>query len=261
VSARTPLMVGNWKMNLDWKQGLALVEDLGDQLKDLDTSTVDVAVLPPFVDIRTVQTAVDAGKLPIAYGAQDLSAHDEGAYTGEVSGAMLTALGATYVAVGHSERRQYHGEDEQVTSAKVKAALTNGLVPILCVGESLDERKAGKQVEFTLAQVEGAFEGLSAEQARQVVIAYEPVWAIGTGEVATPDDAQEVCSAIRDWVRTTYGDETADVLRVLYGGSVKSANVVELMSREDVDGALVGGACLKPEEFAAIVRFQETSAA
>jgi triosephosphate isomerase len=218
-------------------------------------------VLPPFVDIRTVQTAVDAGKLPIAYGAQDISAHDEGAYTGEVSGAMLTALGARFVAVGHSERRQYHGEDEQVTGAKVKAALTNGLVPILCVGEGLDERKAGKQVEFTLAQVEGAFEGLSADQARQVVVAYEPVWAIGTGEVATPDDAQEVCSAIRDWVRTTYGDGTADALRVLYGGSVKSANVVELMAQPDVDGALVGGACLKAEEFAKIARFQEQAAA
>jgi triosephosphate isomerase len=256
MTTRTPLMAGNWKMNLDWKQGLALVEELGEQLKEVDTSLVETVVLPPFVDLRTVQVAVDSGKLPIAYGAQDLSAHESGAYTGEVSGSMLKALGCTYVAVGHSERRQYHGEDEQVTNAKVKAAFAAGLVPILCVGEPLEERQAGRHVEHTLAQLEGGIEGLSAEQAKQIVIAYEPVWAIGTGEVATPEDAQEVCSAIRGALRSLHGDEVAEAVRVLYGGSVKSANVAELMTKEDVDGALVGGASLKAEEFARIVGFQ-----
>ncbi|MCT1775412.1 triose-phosphate isomerase [Brachybacterium sp. p3-SID957] len=256
MTTRTPLMAGNWKMNLDWKQGLSLVEELGEALREVDTEAVEAAVLPPFVNIRTVQTAVEAGKLPIAYGAQDISAHESGAYTGEISGSMLTALGCTYVAVGHSERREYHGEDEQVTGAKVEAALAVGLSPILCVGEPLEERKAGKQVEYTLAQLEGGIEGLSADEVAKVVVAYEPVWAIGTGEVATPDDAQEVCAAIRDLVRTKHGDATADALRVLYGGSVKSSNVAELMTKEDVDGALVGGASLKAEEFAKIVGYQ-----
>ncbi|MGY5764476.1 triose-phosphate isomerase [Brachybacterium sp. DNPG3] len=257
MSTRIPLMAGNWKMNLDWKQGLALVEELGDLLKDVDTDAVEAAILPPFVDIRTVQTAVDAGKLPIAYGGQDISEHESGAYTGETSGSMLKALGATYAAVGHSERRQYHGETEAITNAKVKAAFAAGLVPILCVGEPLEERKAAKQVEYSLAQVEGGLEGLSAEQVAQTVIAYEPVWAIGTGEVATPDDAQEVCAAIREWVRGKHGDQAADAVRVLYGGSVKSSNVAELMQRPDVDGALVGGASLKADEFAKIVGFQK----
>ncbi|MFC7374404.1 triose-phosphate isomerase [Brachybacterium sp. GCM10030267] len=255
MSTRTPLMAGNWKMNLDWKQALALVEDLGDQLKGIDTDAVETVVLPPFVDIRTVQTAVDAGKLPLAYGAQDLSEHESGAYTGEVSGPMLKALGCSYVAVGHSERRQHHGEDEKVTNAKVKAAFAAGLTPILCVGEPLEERQAGKHVEYTLAQVEGGIDGLTADQARQIVIAYEPVWAIGTGEVATPDDAQEVCAAIREALRRLQGDEVAEAVRVLYGGSVKSSNVVELMGKEDVDGALVGGASLKAEEFAKIAGY------
>ncbi|PWH05765.1 triose-phosphate isomerase [Brachybacterium endophyticum] len=257
MTTRTPLMAGNWKMNLDWKQGLSLVEDLGDALKGLDTSAVEAVVLPPFVDLRTVQTAVDAGKLPIGYGSQDISAHESGAYTGEVSASMLSALGASYATVGHSERREYHGETEQVTNAKVKAALDGGLTPILCVGEPLEERKAGKQVEYTLAQLEGGLEGLSAEQVGSLVVAYEPVWAIGTGEVATPDDAQEVCGAIRDWVRTAHGEAAADAVRVLYGGSVKSSNVAELMTKPDVDGALVGGASLKADEFAKIVRYLE----
>lgn len=260
MTTRTPLMAGNWKMNLDWKQGLSLVEELGEALREVDTTVVEAAVLPPFVNIRTVQTAVEAGDLPISYGAQDISAHESGAYTGEISGSMLTALGCTYVAVGHSERREYHGEGEVETNAKVKAALSVGLSPILCVGEPLEERKAGKQVEYSLAQLEGGIEGLSAEDVAKVVVAYEPVWAIGTGEVATPDDAQEVCAAIRDLVRTKHGDATADALRVLYGGSVKSSNVAELMTKEDVDGALVGGASLKAEEFAKIVGYQDSTA-
>ena len=256
MTTRTPLMAGNWKMNLDWKQGLALVEELGEQLKDVDTSLVETVVLPPYVDLRTVQVAVDSGKLPIAYGAQDISAHESGAYTGEVSGQMLKTLGCSYVAVGHSERRQNHGEDEQVTNAKVRAAFAADLTPILCVGEPLEERQAGTHVAYTLAQLEGGIDGLDAAQAKQIVIAYEPVWAIGTGEVASADDAQEVCAAIREALRTAHGDEVADAVRVLYGGSVKSSNVVELMGKADVDGALVGGASLKAEEFAKIAGYQ-----
>lgn len=256
MSTRTPLMAGNWKMNLDWKQGLALVEELGEALREVDLDAVEVAVLPPFVDIRSVQTAVDAGRLPIAYGSQDISEHESGAYTGEVSGPMLTALGCTYATVGHSERRQYHHETEQITNAKVKAAFAAGLVPILCVGEPLEERRAGKHVEYTLAQLEGGIEGLSAQDAEKIVVAYEPVWAIGTGEVATPEDAQEVCHEIRELLRVNYGDEVADAVRVLYGGSVKSSNVAEIMAKDDVDGALVGGASLKAEEFAKIAGFR-----
>ncbi|GAB2543983.1 triose-phosphate isomerase [Brachybacterium huguangmaarense] len=257
MTSRTPLMAGNWKMNLDYKQGLSLVEDLGDALKAGSTDGVEVAVFPPFVNIRTVQTAIDANKYPIAYGGQDLSEHiGSGAYTGEVSGEMLTALGCRYVLVGHSERREYHGENEEITNRKVKAAIAVGLTPILCVGEPLEERKAGKQVEYTVAQLEGGLEGLSAEDAARVVVAYEPVWAIGTGEVATPDDAQEVCAAIRDSLGALFDENVKQTVRVLYGGSVKSSNVVELMGKDDVDGALVGGASLKADEFAKIALYQ-----
>lgn len=249
---RTPLIAGNWKMNLTHLEGQALVEELNDALQNHDFAAVEVAVLPPFVDIRTVQTVIDANSSKIGLGAQDISQHESGAYTGEVSGGMLKALNCTYAAVGHSERRQYHGEDEAITNAKVKAALSNGISPILCVGEPLEERKAGKHVEYTLAQLEGGLEGLSADQAKQVVVAYEPVWAIGTGEVATPEDAQEVCGAIRDTLSALFDPETAQAVRVLYGGSVKSGNVADIMAKEDIDGALVGGASLKAGEFAAL---------
>jgi triosephosphate isomerase len=255
---RTPLMAGNWKMNLDHAEAIAAVQKLAWTLKDAshDYSAVEVAVLAPFTDLRSVQTLVDADKLGVRYGAQDISQHESGAYTGEVSGAMLKRLGCTYVAVGHSERREYHHEDDALVNAKVKAAFGKGLVPILCVGEGLDVRKAGDQVAYSLAQVDAALEGVPAEQAKDVVIAYEPVWAIGTGEVATPQDAQEVCGAIRARLAELYDAELAAGVRVLYGGSVKSGNVAQIMAEADVDGALVGGASLDPEEFAKIARFQ-----
>jgi triosephosphate isomerase len=254
---RTPLMAGNWKMNLDHAEAIAAVQKLAWTLKDAshDYSAVEVAVLAPFTDLRSVQTLVDADKLGVRYGAQDISQHESGAYTGEVSGAMLKRLGCTYVAVGHSERREYHHEDDALVNAKVKAAFGKGLVPILCVGEGLDVRKAGDQVAYSLAQVDAALEGVPAEQAKDVVIAYEPVWAIGTGEVATPQDAQEVCGAIRARLAELYDAELAAGVRVLYGGSVKSGNVAQIMAEADVDGALVGGASLDPEEFAKIARF------
>lgn len=258
TDARTPLIAGNWKMNLDHQEAIHTVQKLAWALKDAkhDFSAVEVTVLVPFTDLRSVQTLVDADKLELTYGAQDVSQHVSGAYTGEISPVFLSKLGVTYVAIGHSERRQYHGEDDALVNAKSKAALAQGLVPIICVGEALDVRKAGEQVSYTLAQVDGALEGLSAEDAAKVVIAYEPVWAIGTGEVATPQDAQEVAGAIRARLAELYSADVADAVRVLYGGSVKSSSIAELMKEQDVDGALVGGASLDPEEFAKIARFQ-----
>ena len=258
ATARTPLMAGNWKMNLDHHAATHFVQKLAWTLKDAkhDFSAVEVSVLVPFTDLRSVQTLVDADKLEIVYGAQDVSAHLSGAYTGEISPLFLAKLGATYVTVGHSERRQYHHEDDATVAAKAKSAFSQGVVPIVCVGEGLDVRKAANQVAYTLAQLEGSIAGLTEEEAAQVVIAYEPVWAIGTGEVATPEDAQEVCEAIRGKLAELYSDAVAAAVRVLYGGSVKSGNVASIMAKDDVDGALIGGASLDAEEFAKIVRYQ-----
>ncbi|TLQ46659.1 triose-phosphate isomerase [Streptomyces marianii] len=257
MSTRTPLMAGNWKMNLNHLEAIAHVQKLAFALTDKDYDAVDVAVLPPFTDLRSVQTLVDGDKLKITYGAQDLSAHDSGAYTGEISGTMLAKLKCAYVVVGHSERRQYHAESDALCNAKVKAAFRHGLTPILCVGEGLDVRKAGQQVQYTLNQIDGGLKDITAEQAETLVIAYEPVWAIGTGEVATPEDAQEVCGAIRGRLAELYGQEVADKIRIQYGGSVKSNNVAAIMAQPDVDGALVGGASLDVDEFVKIVRFRD----
>ncbi len=254
--ARKPLMAGNWKMNLNHLEAIALVQKLAFALNEADYAAVDVAVLPPFTDIRSVQTLVDGDKYDIQYGGQDISVHASGAYTGEVSGPMLAKLGCTYAVVGHSERREYHDESDQVVNAKTTAALAHGLVPIVCMGEGLAIRQAGDQVSHVLAQLDADLAGLSAEQVAGLVIAYEPVWAIGTGEVATPADAQEVCAAIRARVGETFSAEAADAVRVLYGGSVKSSNVAAIMAQPDVDGALVGGASLDPDEFVGIIRFR-----
>ncbi|MFI6104924.1 triose-phosphate isomerase [Streptomyces sp. NPDC093595] len=256
-STRTPLMAGNWKMNLNHLEAIAHVQKLAFALNDKDYDAVEVAVLTPFTDLRSVQTLVEGDKLKIKYGAQDISAHDSGAYTGEISGAMLAKLKCAYVAVGHSERRQYHAETDELCNAKVKAAYRHGLTPILCVGEGLDVRKAGDQVSYTLAQLDGGLKDVPAEQAESIVIAYEPVWAIGTGEVATPEDAQEVCGAIRGRLAELYSQELADKVRIQYGGSVKASNVAAIMAQPDVDGALVGGAALDADEFVRIVRFRD----
>jgi triosephosphate isomerase len=257
TAARTPLMAGNWKMNLNHLEAIAHTQKLFFALTDKDYAAVEVAILPPFTDLRSVQTLVDGDKMKIKYGAQDISAQDSGAYTGEISGPMLSKLKCTYVAIGHSERRQYHGETEEIVNGKVKAAFRNGILPILCVGEGLDIRKAGDQVAYTLAQLDGALEGVGAEDAERIVVAYEPVWAIGTGEVATPEDAQEVCGAIRARLAERYDQELADKVRVLYGGSVKSSNAAGIMAKPDVDGALIGGAALDAEEFVKIVRYRD----
>ncbi len=252
-------MAGNWKMNLDHLQAAHLVQKLDWTLKDAkhDFGAVEVAVLPPFTDLRTVQTMVEGDHLEIRYGAQDISSHESGAYTGEIAGAMLAKLGCTYVLAGHSERREYHGESDGEVGAKVRAGIANGLAPILCVGEGLETRQAGEQVEFTVGQLLNALEGVSAEQAADLVVAYEPVWAIGTGEVATPEDAQEVCLAIRRQLGELWSAEQAARTRVLYGGSVKAGNIAAIMAQPDVDGALVGGASIDPGEFAAICRYRE----
>ncbi|WP_285734207.1 triose-phosphate isomerase [Nocardiopsis sp. ATB16-24] len=257
MSQRLPLIAGNWKMNNNHLEAIALVQKLAFALKDKDYDNAEVVVLPPFTDLRSVQTLVDGDKLKIGYGAQDLSAHDKGAYTGEISGAMLAKLDCSYVLVGHSERREYHREDDALVNDKVKAAFKNDIVPILCVGEGLDVRKAGRHVEHVLAQLDGALKEIPAEQVERIVVAYEPVWAIGTGEVATPEDAQEVCSAIRRRLAELYSPEVAGAVRVLYGGSVKGDNASDIMAQDDVDGALVGGASLKADEFVRIIRFEE----
>ncbi|MFF7963868.1 triose-phosphate isomerase [Streptomyces sp. NPDC007903] len=257
MTTRTPIMAGNWKMNLNHLEAIAHVQKLAFALADKDYEAVEVAVLPPFTDLRSVQTLVDGDKLKIKYGAQDVSQHDSGAYTGEISGPMLAKLKCSYVLAGHSERRQYHHETDDVVNAKVKAAFRNGLTPILCVGEELDVREAGNHVDHTLAQVEGGLKDVPAEQAEDVVIAYEPVWAIGTGKVCGSDDAQEVCGAIRGKLAELYSQDIADKIRIQYGGSVKSGNVAEIMAKPDIDGALVGGASLDPDEFVKIVRFRD----
>jgi triosephosphate isomerase (TIM) len=247
--ARTPLIAGNWKMNLNHLEAIALVQKIAFSLPEKYYAKVEVAVLPPFTAIRAVQNVIEGDKLLIKYGAQDLSPVDSGAYTGDISGLMLSKLGCHYVVVGHSERREYHEESDELINKKVKAALKHGITPILCVGEKLDVREAGGQVEHVHTQLIANLKGLKAEQVANVVVAYEPVWAIGTGKVATPQDAQEVCGAIRKKLDEKYGAEVANTVRVLYGGSVKSNNISDLVAMSDVDGALVGGASLDGEEF------------
>ncbi len=254
VKGRRPLMAGNWKMHLNHLEAIALVQKLSFSLRPQDHDAVECVVLPPFVDLRSVQTLVDGDRLRFAYGAQDLSPHDSGAYTGDISGSMLAKLGCSYVLVGHSERRQHHGEDDAVVASKVQAAFRAGLTPILCVGEGLDVRELNGQIDHCVDQVSAALQGVPAEQASRVVVAYEPVWAIGTGKVATPENAQEVCGEVRLTLRELYSAELADGVRVLYGGSVKAANVAALREQPDVDGALVGGASLDADEFATICR-------
>ena len=250
MTARKPLIAGNWKMNLNHLEAIALVQKFAFALPEKYYKKVDVAVIPPFTHIRSIQTMIDGDELLMVHGAQDLAPKDSGAYTGDVSGPMLAKLGCTYVIVGHSERREYHNEDDALVNAKVRAALRNGITPILCVGEGLPVREESGHVVHCTSQLDNALAKVTAEQVAGLVVAYEPVWAIGTGRVATPADAQEVCGAIRARVAERYDQATADSVRVLYGGSVKSGNIGELVAEADVDGALVGGASLDADEFA-----------
>ena len=250
--ARKPLIAGNWKMNLNHLEAISLVQKIAFSLPEKYFDKVDVTVIPPFTDIRSVQTLVEGDKLLLTYGAQDVSSEDKGAFTGEISGSMLAKLGCTFVVVGHSERRTLHSEDDAVVLAKTKAALKNGLTPIVCIGEGLNIREAGEHVAYNVAQLRGSLDGLSADDIAKVVIAYEPVWAIGTGRVASASDAQEVCGAIREELKELASAEVAAGVRVLYGGSVNAKNVGEIVGQPDVDGALVGGASLKADEFATL---------
>ncbi len=255
-----PLIAGNWKMNCNHFEAIALVQKLAFTLTPKDFTQAEVVVIPPFTDLRSVQTLVDGDKLKIGYGAQDVSRHANGAYTGEISGAMLAKLGCSYVLCGHSERRQYHHEDDAVVNAKVKAALAVSVTPIVCVGEPLEVRKAGTHVTHVLAQLRGSLARVSADAVASMVIAYEPIWAIGTGEVASADDAQEMAAAIRHHISTTVSGEAGSAVRILYGGSVKSDNIAPIMAGQDVDGVLVGGASLDASQFAAICRFHQVTA-
>jgi triosephosphate isomerase len=252
--SRKPLMSGNWKMNLNHFEAIQLVQKLSYILDKDDYQKVDVSVHPPFTDLRSIQTLLAADKIPMALGAQDCYWEDSGAFTGEVSPAFLAKLEIQYVICGHSERRELFGETDEMVNKKVAAIQRHGMTPIICVGETLAEREAGMTEEKVVRQVRTALGGRTPEQIAAVVIAYEPIWAIGTGRTATAADAQAVCATIRGELATLARAEVADAVRVQYGGSVKSGNVAELMAEADIDGALVGGASLDADEFARIAR-------
>ena len=251
---RRPLISGNWKMNLNHFEAIQTVQKLAYLVTKDDVAKVDVSIHPPFTDLRSVQTVIDADKLPFALGAQHCHFDDKGAFTGEISPVFLAKLGVQYVICGHSERRELFGETDEMVAAKATAILKHGMTPIVCVGETLAEREAGDTETKVLGQVRAALAGRSAEQVGSLVIAYEPIWAIGTGRNATADDAQQVCAAIRGVVAEVFGQAAAQRVRIQYGGSVKAGTIAELMAGPDVDGALVGGASLDPDEFARIVR-------
>jgi triosephosphate isomerase len=251
---RRPLISGNWKMHLNHFEAIQTVQKLSYLLKKDDYASVDVTVHPPFTDLRSVQTVLEADKIPVGLGAQHCHFEEKGAFTGEVSPAMLAKLNVAYVICGHSERRQLFGETDEMVNQKVKAIIKHGMTPIMCCGETLEEREAGSTEERVSSQVRAGLRGVGADDVAKLVIAYEPIWAIGTGRNATPDDAQAVCKAIRGVVAEEAGADAAAAVRVQYGGSVKGANAAELLSQPDIDGALVGGASLDPEDFARIVQ-------
>jgi triosephosphate isomerase len=257
VNTRTPLIAGNWKLNLDHLQAIAFVQKLAWSLSDAkhDPSTVEVAVFPPFTDIRSVQTLVAADKLPIAYGAQDVSEHESGAYTGEISATFLRALECGYVIVGHSERRTLHNETDEQIAGKVAAAVQQNVVPVICVGETSEDLEKHGPSAVPVAQLKVALSKISSTA--DIVVAYEPVWAIGSGQAATPEQAENVAAALREVIRETLGDDVALKTRILYGGSVKANNIAGFMREPNVDGALVGGASLDLNEFSSIVRYQK----
>ena len=249
---RKLMIAGNWKMNKTYTEGVVLAQGLADALKDAEVK-VDVVVCPPTVDLKGVSEVIDQTNAQFALGAQNVYFEESGAFTGETAPSMLEAVNATYCIIGHSERRGYFGETDEDINKKAKALMAHGIVPISCCGEPLEVREAGKHVEFVVDQIKADTEGLEITDPSKYVIAYEPIWAIGTGKTATADDAQEVCGAIRETLAQIFGQETADGIRVLYGGSAKPSNIAELVAKPDVDGALVGGASLKAEDFSQMV--------
>ena len=250
---RKRMIAGNWKMNKTYSEGVVLAQGLADELKD-GTGDVDVVVCPPAVDLKGVSEVIEQTSAPFALGGQNVYWEESGAYTGETAPNMLEAVGAAYCIIGHSERRDYFGETDEDVNKKAKALMAHGIVPISCCGESLEVREAGKHVEFVVDQIKKDTEGLEISDPSKYVIAYEPIWAIGTGKTATADDAQEVCGAIRATLVEVFGEEVASGIRVLYGGSAKPENIAGFLEKEDVDGALVGGASLKADSFAAMVK-------
>ncbi|MGH2757398.1 MAG: triose-phosphate isomerase [Actinomycetota bacterium] len=252
--ARKPLIAGNWKMNKTHLDAIRLVQGLAHELAGHSFDRVEVVVCPPFTALRTIQTLIDSDRYEFGLGAQNMHHESEGAFTGEVAPGMLKSLDVDYVIIGHSERRELFGETDEGVNAKVKAAFANDLVPIVCVGETESEREQGRTESKVEGQVRAAFQGVKPDNAAKVVVAYEPIWAIGTGKTATPDDAQTTIAYIRKVIAQAAGDDIAQTVRILYGGSVKSGNAAALMGQGDVDGALVGGASLEAQEFAAIVK-------
>jgi triosephosphate isomerase (TIM) len=259
ADARKPLMSGNWKMHHTHLDAIQVVQKLSYQLTKDDYEAVDVSVHPAFTALRSVQTVLDADRIPIVLGAQHCHWEEKGAYTGEVSAPMLAKLNVTYVIAGHSERRELFGETDEMVNRKVRAILASGMTPIMCVGETLDEREAGGTETKVRGQVGAGLDGVAAEQVAALVIAYEPIWAIGTGRNATPDDAQETIAQIRHEVGERWGAAAAAAVRIQYGGSVKPGNIADLMAQPDIDGALVGGASLDPDEFARVCRYRDAN--
>ena len=253
---RRPIIAANWKMHETHLEAIRDVQKLSYLLDAEDAERVEVVILPPFTAIRAVQTLIESDRLDYAYGAQNCHWEDKGAFTGEISPPMLTALKCSYVVVGHSERRQLFGETDEMVNKKVKAVFNHGMVPILCVGETLDEREAGRTEEKVSAQVKAGLKGITAEQAATVVVAYEPIWAIGTGRTADASTAGGVIGHIRVVVEGMFGSDAALAARIQYGGSVKPGNIREFMAHPEIDGALVGGASLDPEEFALIIKYK-----
>ncbi|MDH3301228.1 MAG: triose-phosphate isomerase [Acidimicrobiia bacterium] len=256
MSERRPLISGNWKMNLNHFEALRLVQELSYEISRDDVDAVDISVHPPFTDIRTVQTTLETDRIPFFLGAQNCHHESSGAFTGEVAPSMLAKLNVAYVIVGHSERRELFGETDEIVNAKVKAVLGAEMTPILCVGETLEEREAGEAESKVETQIRGSLARVKAEDVASLVIAYEPIWAIGTGRTASAEDAQAMCATVRAVVRDKWGDTAADEVRIQYGGSVKPVNAAELMTQPDIDGALVGGASLEAASFARIVQYR-----
>lgn len=257
--ARTPLIAGNWKMNLDHLEAIKNIQKLTFALPKEYYEKVDIAVLAPFTDLRSIQTVVNGEKMKISYGAQNVAPQEKGAYTGDISAPMLVKLGCEWVIVGHSERRQYHHETSDLVSQKAQIAHENGIKPIVCVGESLDIRESGSYLDYIVDQARNSLEGLNTQQLRDTVLAYEPVWAIGTGKAASPNDAQEVCKALRELVTRLSDEDAAASMRILYGGSVRTDSIAEIVAQPDVDGGLVGGASLDGEEFAKLAAASVTN--
>ncbi len=253
--ARTPLLAGNWKMHKDHLEAIQLVQQIVYHLDEPDYERSEIVVIPPFTALRSIQTLIDGDRLRIGLGAQNCHHEDAGAYTGEVSPVMLAKLAVRYVVCGHSERRHVFGEDDETVNRKVRAVLAHDMRPILCVGETDDEREQGQAREVVARQLQGGLDGVPGDRVDDVVVAYEPVWAIGTGKTATPSDANEMCGFTREQIAKALGSDAADVVRVQYGGSVKPGNVAELMRQPEIDGALVGGASLRADDFAAICRY------